>query len=65
MAQLVLAFTEVPRKLTPIESFSSLFTSCSAPPTRPERFQSREELKRYLQLVRSLNTGNLIVILID
>jgi hypothetical protein len=27
------------------------FTDVPPPPTRPERFQSREELKRYLQLV--------------
>ncbi|CAF0767091.1 unnamed protein product [Adineta steineri] len=29
----------------------SVFTDVPPPPTRPERFHSREELKRYLQLV--------------
>ena len=29
----------------------SAFTDVPPPPTRPERFHSREELKRYLQLV--------------
>lgn len=41
-----------------------IFLFASAPPTRPERFQSREELKRYLQLVR-IGYMYVIIFLID
>jgi hypothetical protein len=49
-AQVFTGFTDVPRKSKKIQlnNFNKFFL---APPTRPERFHSREELKRYLQLV--------------
>jgi hypothetical protein len=48
------SFTDVPRKLGLILKKlkeDGVFFSILAPPARPERFHSREELKRYLQLV--------------
>ena len=52
VTQSLAAFTDVPRKFS-VNNSSFLFSSASflAPPVRPERFNSREELKRYLQLV--------------
>jgi hypothetical protein len=47
------SFTDVPRKLGSIlkKLKEDGFSCILAPPNRPERFHSREELKRYLQLV--------------
>lgn len=52
VAQTLSAFTDVPRKSRTNE-LARHFRSCIslAPPTRPQQFRSREELKRYLQLV--------------
>jgi hypothetical protein len=53
ITQTLSAFTDVPRMWKERNKISEkkkiLFI---APPPRPEQFRSREELKRYLQLVR-------------
>jgi len=53
IGQTLSAFTDVPRKLNKNlrKEIGYFFVSFVAPPTRPEHFRSREELKRYLQLV--------------
>ena len=43
-------FTDVPRK-SPLSIEHDHAFVCLAPPKRPDRFHSREELKRYLQKV--------------
>ncbi len=51
VAQTLSAFTDVPRKLTKIFRKICFCLFFIAPPARPDQFHSREELKRYLQLV--------------
>jgi hypothetical protein len=51
-ANVLSSFTDVPRKLTNFYFILFfVFSVFLAPPVRPERFHSRQELKRYLQLV--------------
>lgn len=45
------SFTEVPREFSKLFPYFHNRILVLAPPKRPERFNSREELKKYLQKV--------------
>ncbi len=53
MTQVLSGFTDVPRKFIKKRKISIKYFVLffSAPPTRPDRFHSRDDLKHYLQLV--------------